>query len=381
MTLQQQVTDAFQARYGAAPAAVVQVPGRINLIGGHTDYNGGYVLPINIDRYTLIALRARDDDRVNLHHTTHNADEQYDLTGYNSKVGHWLNPILAMTDVLQRNGYDLHGWDGVIASELPDGIEMGAEAALMIGAASAFAVTSAFDFDREAIARLAQTARREWLGMPLGVGDLLSIAIGQAGQALLVDELNGDYERVDFPETARAIVLDTGERVDAAALRNLIETRIAETEVAVKSYRVNHLRDLSMSRFEKDAEELDDLVSNRAKHILTENGRAILASEMLRSSAIATVGRLMNDSHESLKDLYDVTSTTADQVVGSVLGLPNVLGARSTDYGMGGVNVALVSDLSADTVSKLVISDYKRASNGGEVSAFVTRVVHGVKLL
>ncbi|MEM6285305.1 MAG: hypothetical protein AAF787_24160, partial [Chloroflexota bacterium] len=339
------------------------------------------VAPINIDRYTLIALRARDDDRVNLHHTTHNADEQYDLTGYNSKVGHWLNPILAMTDVLQRNGYDLHGWDGVIASELPDGIEMGAEAALMIGAASAFAVTSAFDFDREAIARLAQTARREWLGMPLGVGDLLSIAIGQAGQALLVDELNGDYERVDFPETARAIVLDTGERVDAAALRNLIETRIAETEVAVKSYRVNHLRDLSMSRFEKDAEELDDLVSNRAKHILTENGRAILASEMLRSSAIATVGRLMNDSHESLKDLYDVTSTTADQVVGSVLGLPNVLGARSTDYGMGGVNVALVSDLSADTVSKLVISDYKRASNGGEVLAFVTRVVHGVKLL
>ncbi|MEO1663202.1 MAG: galactokinase family protein [Chloroflexota bacterium] len=380
MTLQDQVTEVFQTRYGAAPAAVVQVPGRVNLIGGHTDYNGGYVLPANIDRYTCIALRPRDDARVELHNINADEDASYDLTGFQAQDGHWLNPMMAITWALQENDHDLRGWEGVIASDLPTGLELGADAALMIGAARAFAVSSDFEFDGTAIAHFAQTAQREWLGLPRGLGDLLSVTIGQAGEALLVDELSGEYERVAFPNTARIVVIDTGERLNPVALRDLIETRIAETEIAVKAYRVNHLRDLSMSRFEKDAEELDDLVSDRAKHILTENGRTILASEMLRSSAIATVGRLMNDSHESLKTLYDVPSDTANQAVASVLDLPNVLGARGTDYNMGGITIALVSDLSADTVSKLVVSDFKRAS-GIDAQAYVTQVVDGVKLV
>lgn len=380
MTLQQQVRDAFEVRYGEPPAVLVRAPGRVNIIGGHTEYNGGYTLPINIDRYLMIALRAREDGTVKTQSLAFGDEAQFDLTHFEHENGHWSEYVRAAAWALGDEGYALRGWEGVIGSDIPMEAGMGSSAALLLAVIRAFAEVSGFPFDPLEMAKLANKAEQDWFGGVSSIADVMSVATGKAGEAMLIDTQSLDVEHVTFPYNAKVVVMTNGARTERRAVSQLMRTRIDEIVTAVKTYKVSHLRDLSMSRFEKDSEELADNVSNRARHILTENGRTILAAEMLRSNAVATVGRLMNDSYTSLRDDYDVQSSDIETIIRVVMAQPNVLGARGAGSGMGGTVVALVSDLSADTVSKLVVSRYKRET-GDELTAFVAEPTGGVDVL
>lgn len=380
MTLQQQVSDAFKERYGEAPAMLVWAPGRVNIIGGHTEYNGGYTLPININRYTVVALRAREDGVAKVYSTAFDEEVTFDLMQFEHQDDHWSEYVRAAAWALGDEGYALRGWEGVIGGDIPMGAGLGASASLLLAVLRAFAEVSGFPFDAREMAKLANKAEHDWVGEVGSLADVLSVALGKPGEAMLIDAQSMDVEPVEFPYNAKVVLLDNGTRADRAAVESIMKSRLDEIIAAVKAYKVSHLRDLSMSRFEKDADELEDNIFKRARHVLTENGRTILAAEMLRSNAVATVGRLMNDSHTSLRDDYGVHSEDIETIRRIVLEQPNVLGARGAGSGMGGTVVALVSDISADTVSKLVVSSYKRETDS-DLNAFVVEPAGGVEVV
>ncbi len=380
-TLQTITNEAFEARYGKAPTVTVRAPGRVNLIGGHTDYNGGYVLQLNINRYTMIALSPREDSQVNLQSLIVNQEASFDLSNIPlERVPTWIAIAKAMAQALLDDGYELTGFDGVIGSDLPVDAGLGEDAALALAVIHAFCTASGIAFDPIPMARLAREALRDWGDLYGGLADMLSVAASKPGEAMLVDVQSGQVEHVPFPQAAKVILVDTSSRVKRDDLTQLVRSRRDEAETAANAYRVGHLRDLSMSRFEKDAEDLDQDIFNQARHFLMENGRVILAAEMLRSNAVATVGRLMNDSHTSLRDNYDISSEVVEALVNCVLGLPNVLGARGNGYTLNGTVVVLVQDVSADTVQKLVGLRCKNEI-GRDVAAEIVQPVGGVQVV
>ncbi len=358
----------------------MRAPGRVNLIGGHTEYNGGYVLSLNINRHMLVALRARDDSRVVAYSEAMDEVTEFDLKSFQRTPGQWGEYVQAAAWALADGGHALRGWEGVIASDIPMKAGMGASAALLMCMMAAFATVSGLSIEPEPLARLAHHAEIEWLEHYTGLSDVLSVSISHAGEGVLVDEQARSYEVVPLPRTAKVLLLQTGAVPDVARMREIAQSRLEETASVVRSYRVNHLRDLSMSRFEKDGDDIDDDIFNRAKHILTENGRAILAAEMLRSGAVATVGRLMNDSHVSLRDNYGIPANEADTMLNCVMEQPNVLGARAAGSGSGELTVALVQDISAQTVSQLVSSCYKRTTQN-DANVIIVEPVAGLEVL
>lgn len=360
MALKKQVTEAFEARYGEPPTAVVRAPGRVNLMGGHTGYNGGYALTSTVDRYVMIALRPRTDSVVAAHTLWDDAQVQFDagnLDALESQKAAGLFHALAWA--LSIEGKALSGWEGVIGTDIPPHVDLGGDAALLLALGRALAETSAFPYKPQVMANIADKAVTDYLGRRSMLADLYAVALAEPEVVLLLDLQTLDIEKIPYSREARVLLLDTGVPVDATAIEEVVRVRVNECAAAARAYKVGHLRDLSMSRFEKDADTLAEDLSRRARHFLTENGRTILAAEMMRSNALATVGKLMNDSHASLRDEYELVHDPAEAMMACVLEQPNVFGARWSGFGSG--VVALVRDFSADTVSKLVVPCYKKA--------------------
>jgi galactokinase len=357
MTLKDTVVSAFEKRFKESPGVVIRAPGRVNLMGGHTDYTGGYVLPVTIDRYVVIALRAREDGQVAAFTPDGKKLSAFDMTDFDKSRKHTDNLLKAVAWALAGEGYSIRGWEGVIGTELAGEVDYAEDAALMLAAMMGFSELSGFPFEAQASANIADKAYTDYIGRRSLLPALYSITMAEPGHATLLDMQNLDVEAVPFSRETRLVMADSGVKQEKRALNRLIDTRILECATAAQAYKVGHLRDLSMSRFEKDADDLDETVSQRARHFLTENGRTILAGEMMRSGAFATVGKLMLDSHTSLRDEYEVGDETIDSLLACVMDQPNVYGARWSGYG-GGV-VALVRDFSADTISTLIKNSFK----------------------
>jgi galactokinase len=365
MTLRKQVEEAFEARYGEPPSTVVWAPGRVNIIGGHTGYGGGYVLTATVDRGVMIGLRARDDGSVELHSMADDDTIAFDMESFEKSGSGLADLVKGAMWGLGSEGFVLRGWEGVLATDIPAGADLGADAALMLALLRAAAATSGLDYEPQPMANIADKAYTDFIGGRSMLPDLYSIALSGDDEVLLLDMQSLDIERMPFPREARFLLLGLGVDAKPGETERMVGERVDMFAIAARNYKVSHLRDLSMSRFEKDEENLDEDVAARARHFLTENGRTILAAEMMRSAALATVGKLMTDSHSSLRDVYGIGSEAADTMVAVTLEQPNVWGARWS--GFGNAAVALVRDFSADTVSKLVPTAYKKASgNEGE---------------
>lgn len=361
MTLKEKVTDVFQTRYGEAPATVIHAPARVNLIGGHTDYNGGYTLMCNVNRFVAVALRAREDGQVMLYDADHDETFQFGLTQFDKPHANIPAYLTGAAWVLGEHEHALRGWEGVIMSDIPEGIDMGQDAARLLTFLRAFSWVSGIYFEGRDLAKMADEAQRNWLGRRSMMADVLCITHAQANQALLVDLHTRQIEAIDLPESAGLAMLRIPDNIDQEAIDDLIPQRAEECRQAASAYKVGHLRDLSMSRFEKDAEDTEDVILQRARHILTENGRVILAGEMFRSEALATVGRLMTDSHNSLGQQFGIDNSAFDTLMACIDKQSNVFGARWC--GMGNGVIALVRDFSVETFSKLVSICYKKETS------------------
>ena len=380
----ERVLRAFEREYGRPAEALVRAPGRVNLIGEHTDYNDGFVLPMALDRAAWIALAPRDDDVVRLLAddlsqrgvfrvaTARSRDARGDV---HAAEGGWLEYPRGVAWALQEgDGHELRGFDGVLASDVPRGAGLSSSAAVELAVAAAFREASGFAWDAADVARRMQRAENHWIGVASGIMDQLIGAAGVAGHALLIDCRDLSTRPVPLPEHVAVVVLDTGTRRGLAG--SAYNERREQCERAAAALGVRALRDADLAALATRAGDLDDLAFRRARHVIAENARVLDAVAALESGDAARFGALMDASHESLREDFEVSSPALDQAVAAARAAPGCLGARMTGAGFGGCAVALVE---RDAVERFLVAAgvaYREAS-GHDGAFLVARAAAG----
>lgn len=352
----------FIQLYGNEPEILVRAPGRVNLIGEHTDYNDGYVLPMAINRFFWIALTPRQDNLVQIYSVDLEEQIIFDVNcPTRGESGHWSEYIKGVAWALAERGFTLHGWNGVAAGNIPIGAGLSSSAAVELAVARAFCAVSKTIWQPVEMAKIAQRAEIEWVGVNCGIMDQLISAAGIAGHALLIDCRSLEFEAVPLPKEAVIVVLDTSTR------RGLVDSayneRRKQCEQAAAFFGVPFLRDVSMKTFTERSGDMPFLAQKRARHIITENARTVKAAEVMRRGDAVTLGKLMNASHESLANDYEVSSSALDTIVSIAQSRPECYGARMTGAGFGGCGVALVNRTGITSFSANVTARYQKLTN------------------
>jgi galactokinase len=369
MSLQRQVAQEFERRFQSPPAWVVRAPGRVNLIGEHTDYNDGFVMPMAIDRAVWIALRRRPDRRLVVHSLDFDQEAQVGLDELQpagaglrrAQPSRWVEYLKGVAWALQGAGYALQGWEGVLAGDVPIGAGLSSSAALELATARAFAAVSGWLWEAATMAKLGQRAENQWVGVNCGIMDQMISAAGVAGHALLIDCRSLETQPVPLPPGTAAVVLDTGTR--RGLLDSAYNERRAQCEAAARFFGVPALRDVSVERFEAQAGQLEDVVRRRARHVVTENARTLQAADAMRHGDAVAFGGLMDASHASLRDDFEVSSHELNVMADCARRHVACYGARMTGGGFGGCAIALVGAEAAQAFAAGVAADYQAATS------------------
>jgi galactokinase len=360
MPVQQAVTHEFERRFAAPPTFVVRAPGRVNLIGEHTDYNDGFVLPMAIERAIWIALRPRSDGCVVAHALDFDDTVDFALNSLENTGEGWAEYAKGVAWALQEAGYGLRGWEGVLAGDVPRGAGLSSSAALELVTARAFAAVSNLPWNAAKMAKLCQRAENDWVGMQCGIMDQMISAAGQADHALLIDCRSLETELVPLPPETVVVVLDTATR------RGLVDSayneRRRQCEAAARFFNVQALRDVSIEQFETRSGELDEVTRRRARHVITENARTLQAAEAMRRGDAVELGCLMNASHASLRDDFEVSGGALNAMVECARRQENCYGARMTGAGFGGCAIALVKEEAATIFSASAAACYRETT-------------------
>ncbi len=349
----------FRAEFGSEPHALLRAPGRVNLIGEHTDYNEGFVLPAAIDRDLCIALRARTEARIDVR-SQELGSRTIALDRFEPRAEGWGAYLQGVAWALSEAGHRLVGWDGAIASDVPVGAGLSSSAALELATAQAFATTSGFPWEPTAMARLCQRAENRWVGVASGLMDQLASARGRQGHAILLDCRTLEPEWVPIPDRAGIVVLDTGTRRELGS--SGYHDRRRECEAAALALGVGSLRDVTEPDLRSRAADLPEPLARRARHVVTENARTLAAAEAMRAGDAETVGALMSDSHRSMRDDFELSSEALDAIVEAARSAPGCFGARLTGGGFAGCAVALVDREAVGVFGPAVASAYARAT-------------------
>ena len=361
MDLKDKVINAFNRRFNAPPEYLIRAPGRVNIIGEHTDYNDGYVLPMAIDRAVWIALRPREDRRVYLRSLEKETPADFELDNIQHISGDWSAYVGGMAFMLQDAGYVLHGWEGVLTSDVPVGSGLSSSAALEMAVARSFSAVSRFPFNEVEMARLGQKCENEWVGANTGIMDQMISANGLANHALLIDCRDLAMEAIPLPEGTAIMVMDTMTRHKHA--ESGYNERRASCERAADILGKTHLRDVTIEDLHSHKTGMDDDTFRRARHVITENQRVLDAVHAMKDGDAATLGLLMNASHTSLRDDFEVTNDALDIIVKIALEQDGCYGARMTGGGFGGCAVALVNTGKVEGMSTMVANKYEGATN------------------
>jgi galactokinase len=374
----------FHDRLAAAPDVVAFGPGRVNLIGEHTDYNDGFVLPMALERGVAVACRRRSDRRLHAYAAQPDETQEISLDGLTpGGATGWLAYVAGVAWALERAGNALPGLDAVITSDLPVGAGLSSSAALEVATARALAHLAQLPWDPVSMARLCQRVEHEFVGVPCGLMDQLASAASREGCAMLLDCRSLETTFVPVPGTAAVVVMDTGVR--RALVQSAYAERRAACEAAVAvlrqgNTRVRALRDVDRAQLEAARDRLDPLVFRRASHVVVENTRPPAMAAALDADNLDAAGRLMNDSHASLRDLYEVSCPELDLVCKLARAHPACFGARMTGAGFGGCGVALVQRDGGTAFVREVEAAYRARGPGGE-AFFVTRPGAGARLV
>lgn len=359
--MQEYVTAGFIERFGAAPDMIVRAPGRVNLIGEHTDYNDGFVLPMAIDRAVWISLRPRQERRVSLTALDMQETAVFDLDNITYKDEGWAEYVKGVAHMLQEAGHELHGWEGVMAGDVPIGAGLSSSAALELATARAFAHVSAIPWQAVEMAKLAQRAENQWVGVNCGIMDQMISAKGEEAHALLIDCRSLDTELVPLPPGSNVVILDTATR------RGLVDSayneRRQQCEAAAAYFGVPALRDVTMDEFEAGKSGLDPLTYRRARHIISENERTTEAAAVMQQGDAVKLGQLMDASHVSMRDDFEISSSELNVMVEIAQSQNGCYGARLTGAGFAGCAVALVEAELAEQFAAAVSEEYKSATN------------------
>jgi galactokinase len=374
--VRRQVEQAYEARFGAPPAFLVRAPGRVNLIGEHTDYNDGFVLPAAIDREFWIALRPAPGDRVRAH-SLEFGEAEFSLDELTPGEEGWVEYIRGVAWVLISAGHHLKGWEGVLGGNVPIGAGLSSSAAVEMAVMRAFGAVAGLPWDGREAALLGRRVENEWIGVNSGIMDQMAVAMGRAGHALLIDCRSLDARAVALPPGLALVVLDTGTR------RGLVDSayneRRRQCEAAAARFGVDALRDVDRPMLESAAD-LDPLVLRRARHVVTENERTLEAAEALGAGELDRLGRLMDESHASLRDDFEVSTDALDTIVELARNQPGCHGARMTGAGFGGCAVAAVDTSVSEAFAGTVARLYREAL-GLEPQTYICRAAEGASLI
>ncbi|KPZ59624.1 Galactokinase [Pseudoalteromonas sp. P1-13-1a] len=362
MNTESNARNAFLSHYGRDADFVVKAPGRVNLIGEHTDYNDGFVLPCAIEYATYIAVAPRTDSTVNV--LALDCNNEFDSFELGQVLAHhpsqsWSNYVRGVVDELQKRGHVLSGCDICITGNVPQGAGLSSSAALEVGIAFAFNHLCDLFIERKEIAVIGQAAENNFVGCNCGIMDQLISACGQRGQALGIDCQSLDLIEVSINEGMTIMMINSN--VKRGLVDSEYNLRREQCYAGAEAFSKPSLRHVSIEEYEANKAQLDEQVAKRVEHIVYENARTLSAMQAFTNNDIATLSRLMTQSHQSMRDLFEITTAEIDtlvSIIDSVLGDKG--GVRMTGGGFGGCVVAFVPNCMVEEVSAAIEAKYQQ---------------------
>lgn len=338
--IEEELCKRFASEFRSSPARIILSPGRVNLIGEHTDYNGGFVLPMAIDRYLVLAVQKRQDNLIKVVSTDFKERIEFSTSSLEKDKFSWGEYIKGCCWGLREEGHDLRGFEAVISSNIPVGASLSSSAALELGILRAAAYSSEIDWDPVAMAQLGQRAENDWVGMNCGIMDQLICACGRKNHALLIDCRDVLFRNCPLPRNSSIVILDTTTR------RGLVDSAYNERRKqcfeAAAIMNVELLRNADKDLLRQHKKQLSAPSYMRAKHIIYENNRVLQAAVAMANDDGAQLGKLMYDSHLSLRDDFEVSGDALNVMVECAMDHQACLGARMTGAGFAGCAIALV---------------------------------------
>jgi galactokinase len=373
----------YQLTFGGEPELVASAPGRVNLIGEHTDYNDGFVLPAAINKRMYVAAAKREDQLISIHAADYDSTIHTSIEALNSREReHWANYPKGVLGILARAGHKVGGLNLCLMGDVPQSAGLSSSAALEV--ATAFAVKELFDFkiDCLSIARYCQTAEHEFVGVKCGIMDQFVAVHGKKDHALILDCRSLELELLEFPAGVSLVICDTGVKRELAGSE--YNKRREECQVGVKELSlvlpgIRALRDVTLASLLEHENLLDLTTRKRCRHVINENWRVLEAAADLRRNDLSDFGKLMYQSHLSLKNNYEVSCQELDSVVDIAASTEGVFGARMTGAGFGGSAVCLVAKESVEKLKSNLQERYPRLT-GLQPKVYVCEIDDGAKV-
>lgn len=376
--LQDKVFKAYVNLFNAEPEFMIIAPGRVNLIGEHTDYSDGFVLPFAINLGIIIAFSPKSDDQINLYAVDFDQYFKQSISTILESEDGWTAYITGVIRVLKDMGFKLKGFQGVVAGNLPIGAGLSSSAALEVAAAKTLCISSDIDLPNIELAKISQIAEREWVGVNVGIMDQLISASGRLGYAVKLDCRTLETEYVPIPEGVSFVVLDTKTRRELS--HSAYNTRHEEVDIAARILEVPYLRDVTHAMLTEKMGSFPMDVYHRAKHVIFENERVHDFAAAMQNNDLKKMGDLLNASHASLRDDFDVSSKELNIIVDIASSQPGCFGARMTGAGFGGCAMAMIDQGVLDTFINKVHHLYQAETNI-KPHIFKVESVDGVHLI
>jgi galactokinase len=364
-TIASKLRSDFRERFGT-DARVTRAPGRVNLIGEHTDYNDGFVMPAAIEHGVWIAIAPRADRKLRAYSQNFSESAEVDLDESHPRPrGDWSDYVQGIAVMLQNAGYQLRGANLLIFGDLPIGSGLSSSAAIEVAAGLALLANSGSTINRVELAKLCRRSENEFVGAHVGIMDPFISCNGRAGHALMLDCRSLDHRLLPIPNGVDLVICNT--MVKHALATGEYNTRRAECEEGVRRLsqflpQVLALRDISIEDLDRYGKDLPENIYKRCRHVVTENARVRDAAAALEKADLAAFGRLMAESHVSLKDDYEVSRPELDLMVDIAAQVDGVYGARMTGGGFGGSTVNLVDNKALLDFQRRVVSAYEKAT-------------------
>jgi galactokinase len=372
------IASTFREAFGTEPL-LVRSPGRVNIIGEHTDYNEGFVLPAAIDKAIYVAIGKRDDDTIRLFSREFGQSHTTTLTDVHPTRG-WANYILGVVDQLQKRGYKVGGFNLVFDGDVPIGAGLSSSAA--VECATTFALSKLFDLniDRKEITDIAQKAEHTYAGVRVGIMDMFASVFGKKNHVIKLDCRTLDYEYVPLNmEGVKIVLLNTNVKHSLASSEYNTRRQECEQGVAwIKEHEpdVNSLRDATLEMLDKYVKPKDPTVDKRCRYVVEEIGRLLQGCEDLRNGHLDDLGKKMFLTHDGLSKQYEVSCKELDFLVDAVRNNPAVLGARMMGGGFGGCSINLVREEAIDELIATTTRAYKQGM-GMDLTAYIAQVEDG----
>lgn len=374
-TQDKSVVNAYEQRFNAKPAYIVKAPGRINLIGEHTDYSEGFVLPAAIDRYMTVAFSPRTDRKIFVYSLDFDEYYELDLDKLERNQNGWIDYVQGMAWALLNSGYHISGWQGLISGTIPIGAGLSSSAALEVAIGKTFCLSTQLDINPQTLAVISRKAETDWVGVNVGIMDQLISAAGKEHHALLLDCRSLEFEYVPIPRQLSFVVLDTMTRRELT--HSEYNTRHDQVKKAAEILGLSHLRDATPALLQGNRSKFSSMLYRRANHVVNENERVYKFTKAMRKSDLFTMGQLVNESHFSLRDDFEVSSPELNLIVELAQKHPDCQGARMMGAGFGGCALALLKNSHIPSFGEEISRKY-RTETGLEPHIFEVSIADGV---